>query len=91
MEDSMEEMLSPNQEMKDMACLKFPKSQAQKVKVGQPITVTLNGKVVGVHEGMGPSMPNKEEMYSVDIEVSEIKGLEDNSADSEYKKLKEAQ
>ena len=90
--ESMEEMTAPTNEMpKPMACVQIPKSQAQKLKVGQMVTYTTTGKIKGIHEGYAPKTPNKEEEFSVDIEVETVKGFENNTADMEMQKLRDAQ
>jgi hypothetical protein len=76
---------------KPMTCVDVPKSQAQKLKIGQVVTYTVTGKLKGIHEKGMPLKPNEEEKYVVDVEVDEIKGFENNTADVEYQKLKEAQ
>lgn len=88
MEETMEAMAEPNTPMKETACIKIPKSQAETMKVDQGITYTVVGKITGIHKGYGPKMPNQEEKYSIDVEIEELKTTP-NTADSEYKKLKE--
>jgi len=92
MTESMEEMVAPTNEIeKPISCVKIPKSQAQKLKVGQMVTYTTTGKITGINGGTGPQTPNKEEEYCIDVEVETIKGFENNNADVEMQKLREAQ
>lgn len=87
MEDIVPEMQNPT------TCIQVSKAQAMKIKVGMPIQLTVIGRVKGLSELQMPinNRPNTDQKYHVDIETSEVKGLEDNAADMEYKKLKEEQ
>lgn len=87
MEDIVPEMKKP------CTCIRINKNQAMKVKVGMPIQLTVIGRVKGIEESeMGiDNRPNSDPKYEVEVETDEVKGLEDNAADMEYKKLKEDQ
>lgn len=91
MSETMEVMAQPNQPVKQTACVEIPKSLAQKLKMDQSVTYTTMGKITGIHKGFGLGKPNSEENYRIDVEVDEIKGFENNSADVEMQKLKDAQ
>jgi hypothetical protein len=83
MEDVIPTMVKPT------SCIDIPKSQAQKLKIGQGITYIVKGKVKGIHEKGMPVQPNQEEKYGVDVEYDEIK-VQENTADAEYRALKES-